>query len=53
MPESIEFVQVAATEHTISYQRFAGNGLTEEHSATSVAALRTNFMLGLTPVQLP
>jgi hypothetical protein len=29
MPESVEFVQVAATGQTISYRRFAGNELVE------------------------
>jgi hypothetical protein len=53
MPESVEFVQVAATGQTISYQRFAGNGLIEEHPAASVAAQRTSFMLSLTPARLP
>jgi hypothetical protein len=53
MPESVEFVQVAATGQTLSYQRFAGNELIEEHPAASVAAHRASFMLGLTPVQLP
>ena len=53
IPESVEFVQVAATGQTISYRRFAGNELVEEHPATSVAANRTSFMLGLTPARLP
>ena len=53
MPESVEFVQVPATGQTISYQRFAGNELVEEHPSASIAALRTSFMLGLTPARLP
>jgi hypothetical protein len=53
MPESVEFVQVAATGQTISYQRFAGKDLVEEHPAVSVAAQQTSFMLGLTPARLP
>jgi len=53
MPESVEFVQVAAAQTTNNYRRFAGNGLMEERPATDVAALRTKFMLGLTPVRLP
>jgi len=52
-PVSIEFVQVGVTEQTSSYQRFAGKRLIEEHPATSVAAHRTSFMLGLTPAPLP
>jgi mono/diheme cytochrome c family protein len=38
---------------TISYRRFAGKELVEEHPAASVAAQRTSFMLGLTPARLP
>jgi mono/diheme cytochrome c family protein len=53
IPESVEFVQVAATGQTISYRRFAGKELVEEHPASSVAANRTSFMLGLTPARLP
>jgi len=53
IPESAEFVQVAATGQTISYQRFAGKELVEEHPAASVVAQRTSFMLGLTPARLP
>src|ERR1700691_6201825 len=53
MPESVEFVQVAAKGQTVSYQRFAGNELVEEHPAASVGAERTSFILGLTPAQLP
>jgi hypothetical protein len=53
MPESVEFVKVPGTGQVISYQRFAGNELVEEHPATDVAARRTSFMLSLTPVQLP
>jgi len=53
MPESVEFVQVAAAGQTISYRRFAGKEAVEDHPAASVAAQRTNFMLGLTPARLP
>ena len=53
MPESAEFVQVAATGQTSNYQRFSGNELIEEHPAASVAAQRTSFMLSLTPARLP
>jgi hypothetical protein len=53
IPESVEFVQVAATGQTNSYRRFAGEELVEEHPAASVAAQRTSFMLGLTPARLP
>ncbi|MGA2352518.1 MAG: cytochrome P460 family protein [Terracidiphilus sp.] len=52
-PESVEFVQVVAPEQTNRYQRFAGNRFIEERPATSVAARRTRFMLGLTPARLP
>jgi mono/diheme cytochrome c family protein len=53
LPESVEFVQVAAAGQTISYRRFAGKELAEEHPAANVLAQRTSFMLGLTPVRLP
>jgi mono/diheme cytochrome c family protein len=53
IPESVEFVQVAATGQTLSYQRFAGKVPVEEHPTASVAAQRTSFMLGLTPARLP
>jgi hypothetical protein len=49
----VEFVQVAATGQTLSYQRFAGKVPVEEHPTASVAAQRTSFMLGLTPARLP
>lgn len=52
IPESIDFVQAPA-EQTISYRRFAGKELLEDHPAAGVAAQRTTFMLGLTPVRLP
>jgi hypothetical protein len=53
MPESVEFVQVAAAGQTISYQRFADKETVEDHPVASVAARRTNFMLGLTPARMP
>jgi hypothetical protein len=52
LPESVEFVQVASPGQP-SYRRFAGKGFVEDHPAASVAAQRTNFMLGLTPARLP
>ena len=51
MPQSVEFVEVAAGGQT-NYRRFAGTGLTEDHSATA-AAQRTSFAMGLAPAQLP
>lgn len=53
IPESVEFVQVAATGQIISYRRFEGNELVEEHPASGVSAQRTGFMLGLAPARLP
>jgi Cytochrome P460 len=51
MPQSVEFVQVAAPGQT-RYRRFAGAGLSEDHSDTA-AAQRTSFAMGLVPAQLP
>jgi hypothetical protein len=51
VPRSVEFVQVASGGQT-SYRRFAGSGLTEDHSSTA-AAQRTSFAMGLAPAQLP
>jgi hypothetical protein len=52
-PLSVEFVQAAPGGQTSAYRRFAGTGLTEDQSAASVAAERTNLMLGLAPARLP
>jgi mono/diheme cytochrome c family protein len=53
VPQSVEFLQVAAAEEMSSYRRFAGRGLTEDRSATGAAAQRTRWMLGLAPARLP
>lgn len=53
IPESAEFVQVAATVQTISYLRFTGNEFVQDHPAASIAAQRTNFILAFTPARLP
>ena len=53
MPQSVEFVQVAAAGQTSSYRRFAGTGLMEDHPAASAAAQRMSFVLGLAPARLP
>ena len=50
---SVEFVRVAAAGQPSRYQSFAGAGLIEQHATASVAAQRTNFVLGLTPARLP
>jgi Cytochrome P460/Haem-binding domain len=52
-PQSVEFVQVAATGQPNSYRRFAGAALTEDHASASAAAERTSFVLSLTPARLP
>jgi len=44
---------VAATGQTNTYRRFAGAGLTEDHSAAVAAGQRTSFLLGLAPASLP
>jgi hypothetical protein len=53
VPQSVEFVQVAAAGQTSSYRRFAGTELVEDPHADSVAARRTSFILGLAPARLP
>jgi hypothetical protein len=53
-PQSVEFVQVSSGRQG-TYRRFGGQGLAEEvgGNSGSVAVQRTNFILGLAPVQLP
>jgi hypothetical protein len=43
----------AAEKMVVTYQRFAGAGLAEEHAADSVVAERARFITGLTPARLP
>lgn len=50
-PESVEFVEVTAPGSKISYRRFAGEALAEEHS--TVGDRRTNFIQSLLPARLP
>ena len=52
LPKSVEFVQIAAVQPP-SYHRFSGAGLVEEQVASTLAAQRTSFILGLTPAPLP
>jgi len=52
-PQSVEFVQVPAAGQTTSYRSFAGPGLAEAQPASSQAAERTSFILGLVPSRLP
>jgi hypothetical protein len=52
-PLSVEFVQVAAAAQMTVYRRFAGPDFAEDSVPGSVAAQRTNFLLGLAPAQLP
>lgn len=53
LPQSVEFVQIGTGGEPGGYRRFAGPGLPGENAAGAVAVERTNFMLGLIPVQLP
>ena len=52
-PQSVEFIQVAASGQKNSYRQFALPGLSEIQPTASTAALRTNFVLGLAPSRLP
>lgn len=51
-PQSVEFVEMGAGGAR-NYQRFAGQASGEDRNAKQAAAARTNFILGLAPVQLP
>jgi hypothetical protein len=53
VPQSVEFVQVADAGHPNNYRRFNGTGLVENYPAPAFATQRINFLLTLTPVQLP
>jgi hypothetical protein len=52
-PELVEFVQVSSYGNANEYRRFAGLGLTEDHTDASLAERRMTFILGLTPIDLP
>lgn len=53
VPQSVEFVEITGAGGINSYRRFAGAGLTEDHTGAAAAAERTNFILNLAPAQLP
>jgi hypothetical protein len=53
VPQSVEFVQVAAAGQTSNYRRFTGTALVEDSGAASMAPQRTSFILGLAPASLP
>jgi mono/diheme cytochrome c family protein len=53
VPQSVEFVQVAAIGQTNGYRHFAGTELIEDHLAVDAAEQRTSFILGLAPAPLP
>jgi hypothetical protein len=52
-PQSVEFVQVAPAGEGSRYRRFAGPGLSEVRPTADAAALRTSFVLSLSPAWLP
>jgi hypothetical protein len=52
-PQSVEFVQVRASEQASQYRHYSGTELMESHLSTVDAAQRMKFMLGLTPARLP
>jgi hypothetical protein len=51
-PQTVEFAQVG-TAGTKGYSRYDGAGRLQDHAGSNTASQRTNFMLGLTPAQLP
>jgi Haem-binding domain/Cytochrome P460 len=58
-PLSVELIQLTTEEPTatyvprVTYKRFAGAELTEDHVADSVMAERSKFITGLAPARLP
>jgi len=52
-PQSVEFVRVAAPGQGSSYRRFADPELKEVRPTADAAALRTSFVLSLSPACLP
>jgi mono/diheme cytochrome c family protein len=52
-PVSVEFVQVTSAGPIVTYKRFAGAGLTEEHAADRVMAERAKVITDLAPARLP
>lgn len=53
VPQSVEFVQIAAAGPVTTYNRFAGAQLTEDRPPDSVAAQRARFITELVPARLP
>ncbi len=53
VPESVEFVQVAAANKTSDYRRFTRRNLTPEQLTAAEEAKRVSFILGLPPARLP
>jgi hypothetical protein len=52
-PQSVEFIQVAASDQNDSYRQFALSGLKEIQPAAATAVVRTKFVLGMAPSRLP
>ena len=53
MPQSVEFVKVAAGGSPGDYRRFSGQALTENQMTKAKIAQRTRFILSLNPAPLP
>ncbi len=52
-PRSVEVLQIGGAQARPQYQRFAGSELAQQPAPDDTARQRTNFMLGLAPVELP
>lgn len=52
-PVSVEIVRMASAGEVGEYRVFIGAGLSESHPTGAMAAQRVNFMLSLTPAQMP
>jgi hypothetical protein len=53
VPQSVEFVEVAAAGKPAAYRRFAGTGLVADQPAANAVTERTAFILALPPARLP
>ncbi len=53
VPQSVEFVRIAAAGQINAYESFAGTGLAEAQAKGSAATQRSSFMLALAPARLP
>jgi mono/diheme cytochrome c family protein len=53
VPQSAEFLQFPAAGQAPGYKSFKGSGFVEHHVSAGAAAIRSSFLLDLTPARLP